>query len=906
MADFTALKTAIQNAIKQNGNEEITGNLLQDVLLAIVTTLGEGNINNLINSLDAEVTARQQAVSAEAQARQLADSTLQGGINTVSAAITAINNAIGNGCVYAGIATPSSTPASGRVFYLALTAGTYTNYGGFEVSQGINILKNNGSTWSLDSFLGIDDAPTPTSNNLIKSGGAFDFVMKNGSAFDLSAYNNGTTYADLNAALTALNALPAAYKKGGMSVKYVQSSDNKYVQARLMANSFSTDVSQWQIVVEELLLNSKDIITSGAARKVSDLCIMKWEFGGIDSSGNPYYNEDSNYNKRIRTGFVAVCSGEKILQGVGEQTMAVIGYDENYNYISNSGWVNSYIVNHNGYIIIVLRKDTNNSDILLSEVETIGAKVYGVSVVTEILKEETNVLLDSFSQSLNQKTISGSELKYVITNISFYPGDSARLSIAKKFAVNGLKGIKCNLVSDSYNFGVHFYNAAGDVVLDTGWMPNGCEVSAVPFAAYFMLVLRKTDNSQLDPNDGENILSSIVLNYDYLKVFNHNAYNILNHTINANGEWYSEGKHILIPRNELGDTIKIDYVSGRSGQAAIAFLKSESTVVGNAAAFCDGYTSRILVAPNTSYLSTLPLDCKYLYIATLGGDNQTDVNPDFIYTGRECSKDNAWYDISYQGKKVEIGNIAQAKKSVNNELVGTQTGQGSAVYGDYLFMLYDTGIVKVFNIADIDNIVYVGTFNLGSAGSSNHSNSAQFGNVLSDNGFPYLYVAKYSTPDCYVEKINTTDSELVQTIHIDITNILPNDILGSCHIGDDGHIYYVGWSVDRLYFCKFRKVAVTEGVSVTIGESDLLDSWQDSDWNFYVEGIQGFDVHAGVLYFCYSYTKKGLWAYDILSHIRQTEISLDQYSGEFEDVNIVNNEILMTMNNQKHIVRLRF
>ena len=114
MADFTALKTAIQNAIKQNGNEEITGNLLQDVLLAIVTTLGEGNINNLINSLDAEVTARQQAVSAEAQARQLADSTLQGGINTVSAAITAINNAIGNGCVYAGIATPSSTPP-GRV-----------------------------------------------------------------------------------------------------------------------------------------------------------------------------------------------------------------------------------------------------------------------------------------------------------------------------------------------------------------------------------------------------------------------------------------------------------------------------------------------------------------------------------------------------------------------------------------------------------------------------------------------------------------------------------------------------------------------------------------------------------------------------------------------------------------------
>lgn len=260
MADFTALKTAIQNAIKQNGNEEITGNILQDVLLAIVSTLGDGSINDLITALGSEATTRgnadatlQQNINAEAQARQLADSTLQGGINTVSAAITAINNAIGNGCVYAGIATPSSTPASGKVFYLALTAGTYTNYGGLEVPQGINILKNNGSTWSLDSFLGIDDAPTSSSNNLVKSGGVFNDIMTNGSAFDLSAYNNGTTYADLNAALTALNALPAAYKKGGMSMKFVQTSDNNYVQYRCIADEFTTDTTKWSICVDEFL-----------------------------------------------------------------------------------------------------------------------------------------------------------------------------------------------------------------------------------------------------------------------------------------------------------------------------------------------------------------------------------------------------------------------------------------------------------------------------------------------------------------------------------------------------------------------------------------------------------------------------------------------------------------------------
>lgn len=54
-------------------------------------------------------------------------------------------------------------------------------------------------------------------------------------AFDLSVHNalNGvpTTYADLSAALTALNALDFTYKKPGMSFRFVRSSDNKYVSS---------------------------------------------------------------------------------------------------------------------------------------------------------------------------------------------------------------------------------------------------------------------------------------------------------------------------------------------------------------------------------------------------------------------------------------------------------------------------------------------------------------------------------------------------------------------------------------------------------------------------------------------------------------------------------------------------
>ena len=171
MADFSALKEAIQDYIKQNGNEEITGAILQEILLSMVTTLGDSAINDLISVLGNEVNARQQAdgtlqqnITNEATARGNADTALGGRIddeatarangdaalsNRLGSTITAENTAadqigaeaearaaadtalqelidgitdnIENGYVYAGIATPSSTPATGKVFYLALT-----------------------------------------------------------------------------------------------------------------------------------------------------------------------------------------------------------------------------------------------------------------------------------------------------------------------------------------------------------------------------------------------------------------------------------------------------------------------------------------------------------------------------------------------------------------------------------------------------------------------------------------------------------------------------------------------------------------------------------------------------------------------------------------------------------------
>ena len=86
-----------------------------------------------------------------------------------------------------------------------------------------------------------------------------------GLIFDVSEANGGEPFDTLSDALTyANNVLLESQKKGGMTIKYVQSSDNKYVQARCMAQNFTTDVTQWQGVDSEITGGSHNMVESGA------------------------------------------------------------------------------------------------------------------------------------------------------------------------------------------------------------------------------------------------------------------------------------------------------------------------------------------------------------------------------------------------------------------------------------------------------------------------------------------------------------------------------------------------------------------------------------------------------------------------------------------------------------------
>lgn len=72
----------------------------------------------------------------------------------VGGVLVDIADYIGDGYMFAGIATPSTNPGApdGPVFYFATQPGTYSNFGGLSVDDGkVAVLKYNGSAWSKDT-----------------------------------------------------------------------------------------------------------------------------------------------------------------------------------------------------------------------------------------------------------------------------------------------------------------------------------------------------------------------------------------------------------------------------------------------------------------------------------------------------------------------------------------------------------------------------------------------------------------------------------------------------------------------------------------------------------------------------------------------------------------------------------
>ena len=180
MANSDAIRAIINAHIKTNRKQEITGKILNSVLNQMVTDKDAGiseeaqlraaedeRIEGLINkeigdresadteiqdALTKETTARQEgdtairnALSAETTARENADTTISNALAEEKTArqegdtslLNAIRDAFSKGYLFAGVATTDTNPGTpeGKVFYIANGKGSYTNFGGLEVTD---------------------------------------------------------------------------------------------------------------------------------------------------------------------------------------------------------------------------------------------------------------------------------------------------------------------------------------------------------------------------------------------------------------------------------------------------------------------------------------------------------------------------------------------------------------------------------------------------------------------------------------------------------------------------------------------------------------------------------------------------------------------------------------------------
>ena len=110
MANFQELKDSIKDVIKANGNQEITGQIMQNVLLSII-------------------------------------------------------NNVGTYATYVGIATPTTNPGTpdGNVFYITATPGNYVNFGNLILEKGKAYIIKNGENNEWEAA----EMPIPSNDALI-------------------------------------------------------------------------------------------------------------------------------------------------------------------------------------------------------------------------------------------------------------------------------------------------------------------------------------------------------------------------------------------------------------------------------------------------------------------------------------------------------------------------------------------------------------------------------------------------------------------------------------------------------------------------------------------------------------------------------------------------------------------
>lgn len=369
MADKKIATGYIGNALRSSAADHTT--TFTDEVFDTERQKYQSEVNTDIEKkIETELEARDLAINAEAQARMQNDQLLSQAIAAEQKRAEAAEQAIifdvsarNNGAVFESLSAllsssdlstliPASVRHGGMIIRFILT--TPAKY---------NVVKTEGL---VEQPIGTEIISDPSIVN-----GTYE-------ASQLSAFS--TLPAELNSSLTYYLAVTETVDEQEVTtytswvIIYAQSSDNKYVQFRLMSDTFNTTVANWQGVDDEPIAGNNNLVKSdGVYKKIHQLSQevqpLTLEIGTILGG------EDASNTKCARTigyilGPLALdVANEYIFVGAHEYTL---NPDGTYSY---AGWKNYEITGLgivlNGDYYRLVFKRTDGADFSLSDLNKI-------------------------------------------------------------------------------------------------------------------------------------------------------------------------------------------------------------------------------------------------------------------------------------------------------------------------------------------------------------------------------------------------------------------------------------------------------------------------------------------------------------------------------------------------------
>lgn len=664
MGNYEQLKQSVSDVIKTNGNQEITGSILQNVLLTIISSVGAN-------------------------------------------------------ATFAGMATPTTNPGTpdGPVFYLASKSGTYTNFNAIELQAGLSVLMWNGS-WNSQQIFSIDNEPTAGSENLVKSGGVFKEdltsqtinssykimrgIINSSNQWDTNQeyfqhiiipINPGDTIrvdiARIIAFLTDYNGVTTApsfcstspYDGRIINNKqdYIAPNDARYL---FIETRYQSDVSNMPTGIyingyyNELLglVNSvtelNEVAINCVANSHADFAHIK-EFDGVIDGGNHWKLNGKhvvvsvNPNDKITVYggnvFAVLRDYKPFLDGetpmfstdanfssrlTDRNTTYIMPSDAKYFVIvTQSGETRQYFyyIRINGYDITrSLSVNINNI------VDNIDSKVLNERNYFDYINYGAANIHVGIINSSNQWDVSQDYLSHFVVPIS--PSDTIRVDKARIIAF--LTSYDGTATAPSF-CSASPYNER---------ITNNKKNYVAPSDAKFLYVETKFDESidnfptEISIN-GYNVVKSLSNNLDSININSDYISRGIgtrqrSGIINANNQWDISQNyfcHIIIPIN-AGDAVKV------RGSRIIAFLRSYNGL-SSQPDFSQqtGFTNRIVNPNGSTYVA--PNDAKFLFVETQWQENIMTIPTEFTING---------YDVLSS----ITSNYAVLEEKINNNYKG--------------------------------------------------------------------------------------------------------------------------------------------------------------------------------------------------------------------------------------------